>query len=493
MSSFDERTRSCIQQGRVLCFQEISAARESEFVCVGWIATSSALRQNPERMKEYIDLLRHNPNFKYLWFGSIVSQFGDWFTVIASAELITRLTDGGVALSYLFLARFLPLFLFSPFAGVLADRFNRKYIMILSDVLRAVTVLGFLWVRDPGDIWYFYLLTVVQFSLSALFTPARGAVLANVVRPGELVAANALDSLTWSTMLALGAFLGGIVAAFFGEDAAFIADSVYFLLSAIFIGRIVLPDWAATGQTITDSATAGAHISRRFAFLDGFRYLWHEHFILGIALAKAGGSLVWGAINVLEITYANDLFPLSGSSRFGVADPGTATLGLIYVVSGLGTGIGPLLMRRRLGDSPRRLMMGVSLGFVIMTVGTAWLALVNSLGSLLLATVMRTLGTGTLWVFSAALLQTIVPDKYRGRVFAFEFAALTMTQSISTLAGGYMLDTTGLSMQSVMGVMAGVGLVMTLLWLGFHFAYRRPLLAGLIPVRGIERNPQQIS
>ncbi len=443
-------------------------------------------------MKEYLDLLRRNPNFKYLWFGSIVSQFGDWFNVIAAAELITRLTDSGVALSYLFLARFLPLFLFSPFAGVLADRFNRKYIMVLSDVLRGATVLGFLWVRDPGDIWYFYLLTVVQFSLSALFTPARGAVLANVVRPGELVAANALDSLTWSTMLALGAFLGGIVAAFFGADAAFVADSLSFLLSAVFISRIVLPDRAA-GEVSTDSATAGASIAGRFAFLDGFRYLWHEPFILGIALAKAGGSLVWGAINVLEITYANDLFPLSGSSRFGVADPGTATLGLIYVVSGLGTGIGPLLMRRRLGDSPRRLMLGVSLGFVIMTVGTGWLALVNGLGSLLLATIMRTLGTGTLWVFSAALLQTIVPDQYRGRVFAFEFAALTLTQSISTLAGGYMLDTVGLPMQSVMGVMAGVGLITTLLWVGFHFAYRRPLLAGLIPLRITKGHARQIS
>ncbi len=473
--------------------QEDCAVQKSGIECVRWIATSPALGQNPELMKEYLDLLRRNPNFKYLWFGSIVSQFGDWFNVIAAAELITRLTNSNVALSYLFLARFLPLFLFSPFAGVLADRFNRKHIMILSDVLRAVTVLGFLWVRDPGDIWYFYLLTVVQFSLSALFTPARGAVLANVVQPGELVAANALDSLTWSTMLALGAFLGGVVAAFFGAEAAFVADSLSFILSAVFIGRIVLPARAAIDETTADSTTAGAHVSSRFAFLDGFRYLWREPFILGIALAKAGGSLVWGAINVLEITYANDLFPLMGSSRFGVTDPGTATLGLIYVVSGLGTGIGPLLMRRRLGDSPRRLMMGVSLGFAIMTVGTAWLALVNGLGSLLLATIMRTLGTGTLWVFSAALLQTIVPDKFRGRVFAFEFAALTLTQSISTLAGGYMLDTVGLPMQSVMGVMAGVGLVMTLLWAGFHLLYRRPLQASLIPVRAIEGDSQQIS
>src|SRR5690606_9845638 len=110
-------------------------------------------------MNEYLDLLRLNRNFRNLWLGSVISQFGDWFNVIAAAEVITRLTDSGVALSYLFIARFLPLFLFSPIAGVLADRFDRKHIMVISDVLRGVTVLGFLLIRDPADIWLFYLLT----------------------------------------------------------------------------------------------------------------------------------------------------------------------------------------------------------------------------------------------------------------------------------------------------------------------------------------------
>ena len=457
---------------------------DSEQDIIPFVALSLALRQNLRRMNEYLDLLRRNPNFRNLWLGSVVSQFGDWFNVIAAAELITRLTDSGVALSYLFLARFLPLFLFSPIAGVLADRFNRKHIMVLSDVLRGVTVLGFLFVRDPGDIWFFYLLTVVQFSLSALFTPARGAVLANVVRPGELVAANALDSLTWSTMLAFGAFLGGVVAAFFGAEAAFVADSLSFLLSAVFIARIVLPARAEAEPTPALTASS----SQRFAFLDGFRYLLGEPFILGISLAKAGGSLVWGAINVLEITYANDLFPLADPDRFGISDPGTATLGLIYVVSGIGTGIGPLVMRRWLGDTPRRMMLGVSLGFVIMTVGTAWLALVDGLGTLLAATLTRTLGTGTLWVFAAAMLQIMVPDRYRGRVFSFEFAALTLTQSISTFAGGFLLDTAGLPMQGVMAVMALTGLFTTLLWISFHLYYRDTLREGNIPFRVANRS-----
>ncbi len=445
-------------------------------------------------MNEYLDLLRHNRNFRNLWLGSVISQFGDWFNVIAAAEIITRLTDSGVALSYLFISRFLPLFLFSPIAGVLADKFDRKHLMVISDLVRGVTVLGFLFIHDPGDLWLFYLLTVIQFSFSALFTPARGATLAGVVKPGELVAANTLDSVTWSTMLALGAFAGGVVAAFFGAEIAFLADSASFLLSAYFIGRIVMPHAIATvgASGITESAPAQPELApvyaepapvRRFAFLDGFRYLLQEPFILGIALGKAAGSLVWGSINVLEITYANDLFPLTGATRFGISDPGTATLGLIYVFSGLGTGIGPLVIRRLLGDEPRRLMLGTGLGFVFLAAGVAWLSRVDALGTLLAATTVRTIGTGTLWVFTSALLQTIVPDRYRGRVFSFEFAALTLTQSISVLVGGYLLDTAGLPIQGVMGVTAAVAVVMTGLWVSFHLRYLRPLREGRIPVR----------
>ena len=124
-------------------------------------------------MQEYISLLRRNDNYRHLWLGNVVSLLGDWFNLIAAAELITELSNEGVAISYLFLARFLPLFAFSPLAGVLADRYDRKMLMVISDVLRAVVVFGFLIVGVTGQIWLFYLLTVAQFALSALFTPAR--------------------------------------------------------------------------------------------------------------------------------------------------------------------------------------------------------------------------------------------------------------------------------------------------------------------------------
>ena len=418
-------------------------------------------------MSEYVSLLRENPDYRHLWLGSLISQFGDWFNLIASAALVANLTDTGTAISYLFLARFLPLFLFSPLAGVLADRYDRRHVMIVSDLLRAATVLCFLLIREPGQIWLLYVLTIVQFALSAIFVPARSAVLANVVQPQELVPANALDSLTWSTMLAFGALLGGLAAALLGIAEAFFLDALTFLVSAALISRITAPIKASAKQE-----SSGGWLE----FLDGLRYLRGQHFILGLSLVKAAGSLSWGAINVLEIVYAEKIFTLELPGLSEIApdvDSGTATLGLIYAVTGLGTGLGPLLMRRWLGDAPMRQRWAISIGFGLLAMGTLMISLVPTLRLFAAAALVRTVGSGTIWVFSAALLQMLVPDRFRGRVFAFEFAALTLTQSISIYWAGFAQDNLGLDVRQIAFSMSLVASVMGVLWFLFEIRHRQ--------------------
>src|SRR5690349_18015991 len=95
----------------------------------------------------YIELLRNNRSFRQLWLGQVVSQMGDWFDTIALYTIILNLTGSGRDVGLLLVARFVPSFLFGPLSGVIADRFSRQKIMIWSDVLRAVVVLGFLFVR----------------------------------------------------------------------------------------------------------------------------------------------------------------------------------------------------------------------------------------------------------------------------------------------------------------------------------------------------------
>ncbi len=402
-------------------------------------------------MQEYIVLLRRNPAYRNLWLARVISNLGDWFNLLASAALISQLTGAGTAISYLFLARLLPVFFMSPFAGVLADRYERRLIMLATDVLRAAVVLCFLFVRRPEEIWLLYALTVAQFVLSSLYTPAHSALLSNIVAPSDLVAANALDGFTWSTMLAVGALLGGIAAALLGVSAAFVLDAMTFLLAGWFVSRITV-----TAPASGDSAPSGGWLE----FVEGLRYLRGRPFILGLALVKAGGALVWGAINVMEIPLAQEVFPFRGN--------GTLTLGLIYAAVGIGTGFGPLFIRRWTGERRASLLWAILISFVMLTLGAAGLGLAGSLAWVLFFSMMRALGTGSLWVFSSALLQRIVDNHFRGRVFAFEFAALTLTQSLSTLWAGVALDGLHLSVQEVILSCALVALIVSLLWLWFQ-------------------------
>src|SRR5205085_6684703 len=186
----------------------------------------------------YIDLLRRNRSFRQLWLGQVVSQMGDWFDMIALYTIILKLTGSGRDVGLLLVARFVPSFFFGPISGVIADRFSRQTIMIVSDVLRAVVVLGFLFVRRADQLWIIYVLTVLQLALSTFFEPAKTAAIPSIVEERELVPANTISSVTWSAMLTLGAAIGGVITGWFGTDVAFILDAASYVLSAILIGSI---------------------------------------------------------------------------------------------------------------------------------------------------------------------------------------------------------------------------------------------------------------
>ena len=412
-------------------------------------------------MNSYLALLQRNPNFRNLWLARVVSNLGDWFNLLASATLIANLSGAGTAISLLFLARFLPLFLMSPFAGVLADRFDRRKIMIVTDLLRAGTVFSFLFVDRPERIWLLYVLTALQFVFSAVFTPAQQAYLPAVVDKDDLVTANALDSLTWSSMLAIGALLGGLATAFLGVQTAFVLDALTFVVAAWFVARVPIASHGRTQQ-------AGSKSTMRAGLLEiveGMRYLWGRPVLLIFALVKAGGSLVWGGVNVLEIPLAEQAFPLAGN--------GTLSLGFIYAAVGIGTGFGPLLVRAWLGDSYSSLLKAITIGFAAMTLGICGLAVAPNLGWVLAATTVRGIGTGMIWVFSAVLLQILIPNRLRGRVFAFEFAALTLTQSASTLWAGFAYDTLGLALAQIFLSAGLAGAAISGAWLLFYMRVRR--------------------
>jgi MFS family permease len=398
----------------------------------------------------YYGLVRSNSNFRFIWFGQIISLLGDWFNLIASASLIAQLTNSGTAIGGLFVVRMLAPFLVSPIAGVVADRYNRKYVLIATDLTRALTVFGFLLVRHPSQIWLLYTLTAIQLGISGFFFPTRNAILPDLVSRQELGAANALSSATWSVMLALGAALGGIVSGAWGIYPAFVVDALSFLFSATFIAQI-------TYRPNIDSGAAEKTISAALRqYLDGLRYLRQQPDILTIALHKAANSLlIAGGFQVLQVTIAEKIFV--------IGKEGGISLGLMFAVAGVGTGIGPILARRFVGDEEARLRLALVAGYAITALGMVVIAPLFNFSVLLVGILLRGVGGGMIWVFSTQLLLQLVPNRVRGRVFSTEFAMFTLMSAAGSGAVGAMMDTSFGPSQILWG-MAGLILIPGILW-----------------------------
>jgi MFS family permease len=400
----------------------------------------------------YFELLRTNPNYRKLWLGEVISLFGDWFNLIASASLISNLTQSGTAVGSLFVIRMLAPFLISPLAGVAADRYNRKTLLISADIARFVVVLGFLLVRSPSQVWLLYTLTAIQLAISGMFAPARNAILPDIVSRRELGAANALSSTTWSVMLALGAAIGGVVAGKWGIYPAFVIDAITFLLSAIILYSIRYTHVSALDE-------AGKTIAAGFKqYLAGLTYLKEHRDIFFIALNKGAIALTMnGIFQVIQVTLAEQVFV--------IGEGGGTSLGLMYAVAGVGTGLGPILARRFTGDHDHSLRQALIFAYAVSIVGTLFIARLTSLEIVLFGTFLRSFGGGINWVFSTQLLLQLLPDRVRGRVFSTEFAIFTLANAIGTGVGGWLMDLSGIGLVSTMFWLAGLTLIPTLLWM----------------------------
>ncbi len=402
----------------------------------------------------YLQLIRQNPNFRNLWLGEVVSFFGDWFNLIASASLVASLTQSGLAVGGLFVIRMLAPFLISPFAGVAADRFNRKWLLITADLLRAVVVLGFLLVRQPQQVWLLYTLTAIQLAISGFFTPARDAILPDITQSNELGTANILSAATWSVMLAIGAAMGGVVAGVWGIYPAFVIDSVTFLVSAALIVGIRYnrpPD-------LTAAVPVGKWIGEfNRVYLDGLRHLGKNPDTLVVALQKGAVALtVGGAFDVLQVAVTQKIFV--------IGQGGSTGLGWMYAVAGIGTGFGPIIARRLTGDRPGPQRLALAIAYGLNALGLLICAPMASFEWLIFGTLIHAAGGGINWVFSTQLLFGLAPNQLRGRVFATEFALFTLGSAAGSYIGGWALDTAGLSLSAIMFWMAGISIIPGLFW-----------------------------
>ena len=392
-----------------------------------------------------VSLLRHNPNFRRLYLASVISLGGDWFLLIALFGLMLRLTDQALAVAFTIAAQDLTYFLASPFAGVLADRLDRRRLMIACDLARAGLVLGFLLVRTEDLVWMVYVLLALTAVFAAAFEPASMAAMPNLVEEHDLSIANALSGSLWGTMLAVGGALGGVVAGVFGTDAAIVTDSVSFVLSALLIFRI--------HASFAEARAPAERPSLRQDTVETVRYARKDHRVLALLGVKFGWGVAGGVLVLLPLL------------SLGTFDAGEIGLGLLMAARGVGALIGPFLGRALAGPQDRRLFGAIGAALATFGFGYALLGLAPALIFAMGAVLVAHTGGGAQWTLSSYGLQRVVPDRIRGRIFAVDGMLVTLTFGASSILTGWLADQIGAPATAfAMGAVAfGWAVVWTLL------------------------------
>ncbi len=407
---------------------------------------------------DYIRLLNSNRDFAKLWGAQLVSLLGDWFSTIVVSALIISYTEGtgyqGIAVSGFLIARMLPPLLVRPWAGVLADRFDRKRLLILSDLLRAVAVLGLLFASQSRDyLPLIYVVVIIQFLISSVFEPARNAIMPSILYRHQLIVGNTLSSVTWSAMLAVGAISGGLVAEIFGTQIALLIDAMTFVLSAILVMLIVIPDSPRSeiGQQpreVRDKAER--------TVMDGFRYLRRHPETAAALMVKAGQS----------ITSSDALLIFFGTQVFVLGDRGITSMAILWAAFGVGAIIGPLIANRFSDDSVRVLRRLIGVGFALIALGWLFWGMAPSLEFLALAVVVRAMGGSINWTYSSVIIQQQVHDEYLGRMFSLDFAGFELVQTLGILVVGLAIDAVGDGgMRAIVYASALAAVVPLVLWL----------------------------
>ena len=393
-------------------------------------------------LPNYFRLVRGNANFRRLWLAQIVSENGDWFYTLAIYSLLLDLTGKASSVAMALVLQVLPHTLLGPLAGLVNDRFSRRKVMIVTDLLRMVIVACMVLVRTRGMVWIIYPLLFLETVMVAFFEPARNAVIPNIVAEDDVVVANTLASATWSFDLAIGSMLGGIVAAWLGRDAVFVINSLSFAASALLISRMSFPEsHADAANRHAEDQSAGWPAMRA-----GFRYIVRSPKLAALVTLKGGMSIV-GTSWVLFPVMAMRVFalPISGLTSQRAALFG---MSLLMGARGVGALTGPLFATRWTGQRQPSLRMAVLIGFMVGGIGYIALGNVRSTWAAVAVIVLAHSGTSTVWVFSTTLLHLNTDDRFLGRVFGAELAFSMLVLAAASWITGLTIDA-GISPRTV--------------------------------------------
>ena len=349
----------------------------------------------------------------------IVSYLGDWFAFVALAGLVEDVTDSRFLVSLVLVSMTIPGLFMSPIAGSFADRFDRRKILIVVSILQAFAALLLL-LHSAAGIWITFVAQCLIAALASFVGPSTSASVPNLVdNDDDLRKTNALFGSTWGTMLAVGAALGGVFAAVFGRNAAFIANAVSFVVAALLFSGVKRPMQSERTQNSNKGRV------RPIADMkEAINVAKKDPVILALLCSKMTFAVGAGIVSQLAVLASN---------VFNVGDSGR---GLLIGVRGIGSGLGPILGARIAGRDMSKLLKVCGYAGLVFAVCYVGAALSPFIGMAAVFIALAHLSGGAQWTLSTLGLQMEAPDHVRGRVMAGDMAMVnTMIGFTSILAG----------------------------------------------------------
>ncbi|HWH37674.1 MAG TPA: MFS transporter [Candidatus Limnocylindrales bacterium] len=389
------------------------------------------------RARPYFELLRHNPDFTRLYAAQLASFAGDWFATVALLGLALEMTNSAVLASLVLVLQTGGFAAAAPVAGMLADRLDRRRLMITADVARIPVALGFLLARDADSLWIAFVCVGLLSAGAAFFEPTSAAALPNLVEPRRLPEANVLIGAAWGTMLAVGAGIGGVVAVVLGRDAAFIVNALSFAVSGVLIWTIRRP------MQQPRAPDAAPHTGLVESLRVAIRFARARRLVAAFVLSKTTFGVGTGVVALLAVF---------GSRVFGGGDEG---IGILFAARGLGALIGPFLARAIVGIENRGLLLGIGGSLIVVCVSYALFPAAPAIWLAAPLVFAAHLGGGAQWMLSTLGLQRATPDELRGRLFSFDYGLVTLVITVSTLLAGTLAD----AYAPAVAVWAMVGLI----------------------------------
>jgi len=352
----------------------------------------------------YLKVLKRQ-GYRNLWIGSAISIIGNHIHYIAMLAYVYHLTGKALDLGFLMIISAIPNLVFGPFMGVLADRLNKRYMMITSDLARCLLAFMF---PLTQTLWQIYTLVFLMGIARTSYSPAEFSLLPNLVKKDELIVANSLEVTTMNITMIIGPALGGLIIGIYGTTPAFIANALTFLFSAVMVSLIR----EILGKEKADARKAGMLSD----FKEGLRFLWGDRIMRYIIIVFSIVMVLASGINPLIIVYTHKVLG-RGDAEFGylisILGVGGIVGGFLYGLIGKRVSKMQVMIYNLLIDGFVMCLLGFTSSYIIAGVIFFIFGMINTAFQIAIMT----------------LLQEYIPDNLRGRiigVFSLIFDPLRM-------------------------------------------------------------------